>query len=419
MCRRTFMGERVEFFEVVKRTLAQRVNNRCSNPTCGAPTSGPQVDPQKSLNVGVAAHVTAASPGGPRYNPGLTEEQRGSANNGIWLCQTCAKLIDNDEIRFSEELICHWKQFAEQRALDQIGRRFPFDKTYNPQVEWLGPTGGVPTSPVLFGQTREELLQELISDSLRSDFGQSFHHAELLAEGQGALGQRYAVVGVASNSGWDWTILLFDAGEFGWELMAKIAVDGQKARVPEVSYVRGTPGALALTHVHGYGTGVFRRSTSWYRISRGDPFSFLSYPESFHVHGWGMPFGRTLTSSAVKLPPALSPGAELSLLFTIKYDMFTSSPQNGAFPPLFSKSERLSLEWVPEARTFLPSTSNDDFSKIEEFWEDDTTRFIAHNIEQLLFLAKSGSPQQKDFIREHLFPAARPDLQARIKEVMA
>jgi hypothetical protein len=33
---------------------------------------------------------------GPRYDPVLTVEQRCSVANGIWLCQNCAKLIDND-----------------------------------------------------------------------------------------------------------------------------------------------------------------------------------------------------------------------------------------------------------------------------------------------------------------------------------
>src|SRR5579871_1727431 len=56
---------RDDFSEEVKRTLAARVNYFCSNPDCRAQTTGPQVDPSKVLNVGVAAHITAASDGGP------------------------------------------------------------------------------------------------------------------------------------------------------------------------------------------------------------------------------------------------------------------------------------------------------------------------------------------------------------------
>jgi hypothetical protein len=113
---------RDDFSEEVKRTLANRVGNDCSNPECNAKTSGPQSDSSKALNVGVASHITSAAPGGPRFDPLLTSEQRCHADNGIWLCQTCAKLIDNDVLRFPETLLRAWKMVAEHRALHNIGK---------------------------------------------------------------------------------------------------------------------------------------------------------------------------------------------------------------------------------------------------------------------------------------------------------
>lgn len=113
---------RDDFSEEVKRTLANRVSNDCSNPDCQSPTSGPQLDSTKALNIGVAAHITAASQGGPRYNPSLTPEQRCQSNNGIWLCQNCAKLVDNDPSQFPEELLRAWKVIAEHRAHTSIGK---------------------------------------------------------------------------------------------------------------------------------------------------------------------------------------------------------------------------------------------------------------------------------------------------------
>jgi hypothetical protein len=68
--------QRDEFFEATKRAIAARVAHRCSNPNCRAPTAGPQVEAGKTLNVGVAAHISAAAPGGPRYDPALPPEQR-------------------------------------------------------------------------------------------------------------------------------------------------------------------------------------------------------------------------------------------------------------------------------------------------------------------------------------------------------
>ena len=77
------------------------------------PSSLRQDDPSKAVNVGVGAHIIAASPGGPCYDPSLSREERSGHKNGIWLCQTCAKLIDNDPARFTVDVLRKWKSDAE------------------------------------------------------------------------------------------------------------------------------------------------------------------------------------------------------------------------------------------------------------------------------------------------------------------
>jgi hypothetical protein len=74
----------------------------------------------KAVNVGVAAHITAASPGGPRYDESLPQEERRGASNAIWLCHICAKLIDSDIPRFPTDLLRKWKQDAIERAFTAI-----------------------------------------------------------------------------------------------------------------------------------------------------------------------------------------------------------------------------------------------------------------------------------------------------------
>ena len=111
---------RDEFPPGIKELLSKRVGNRCSNPNCRQLTSGPQEDPNKALNVGVAAHITAASPDGPRYDSTIISEQRISANNGIWLCQKCAKLVDNDAARYTITMLIDWKTTAENAARDEV-----------------------------------------------------------------------------------------------------------------------------------------------------------------------------------------------------------------------------------------------------------------------------------------------------------
>lgn len=113
---------RDDFPVSVKQVLADRAGNSCSRPSCRALTSGPQVDPTKAVNVGVAAHITGASRAGPRYEASLSPEQRRHADNGIWLCQNCGKLADNDTSRFSVEELRSWKGEAEAQAIAAIGR---------------------------------------------------------------------------------------------------------------------------------------------------------------------------------------------------------------------------------------------------------------------------------------------------------
>lgn len=111
-----------DFSDPVKRALASRVGNLCSNPECRALTSGPQDDPAKAVNLGVAAHITAASPGGPRYDAELLPEERSAPSNGLWLCQNCAKLVDNDAVRFGVDLLLRWKGTAEADARNRVGK---------------------------------------------------------------------------------------------------------------------------------------------------------------------------------------------------------------------------------------------------------------------------------------------------------
>jgi|GEM_PF-1459579 len=111
---------RDDFSQQTLLILAQRVGSRCSNPACRKLTTGPQSKSTKIINIGVGAHITAAAPGGPRFNPYLSSEERKSPDNGIWLCQNCAKLIDNDPNRYSVEILKYWKQTAENAALSEI-----------------------------------------------------------------------------------------------------------------------------------------------------------------------------------------------------------------------------------------------------------------------------------------------------------
>lgn len=113
---------RDNFSKRVIRVLSDRVNSLCSNPNCGASTRAPHSNSEQAINVGVAAHITAASVGGPRYDENLSPAERRHFTNGIWLCEGCSKLIDVDPDRFRSELLREWKSQAEQKAMCELGK---------------------------------------------------------------------------------------------------------------------------------------------------------------------------------------------------------------------------------------------------------------------------------------------------------
>lgn len=114
---------RDDFTRATRNAIAHRAGYRCSQPDCRAPTAGPGSDgPFSKTDIGVAAHITAASPNGPRYDKTITPADRRSAENGIWLCQNHAKHVDDDSARHTTEVLQAWKRQAERDASEALGK---------------------------------------------------------------------------------------------------------------------------------------------------------------------------------------------------------------------------------------------------------------------------------------------------------
>ena len=67
----------------------------------------------------------------------MTPQQRSDIENGVWLCQTCAKLVDNDEVRFNGAVLRGWKGVAEQEAFDQVGKTAPRSEAVKIVDKWV------------------------------------------------------------------------------------------------------------------------------------------------------------------------------------------------------------------------------------------------------------------------------------------
>ena len=102
---------RDEFSQRTKSRLAKEAGYVCSFPLCRLATRF-YVEKNGKLiqrNIGEAAHITAASPKGPRFDATLSHDRRKSHHNGIWMCRNHAHYIDIVPDAVSVELLKEWK----------------------------------------------------------------------------------------------------------------------------------------------------------------------------------------------------------------------------------------------------------------------------------------------------------------------
>lgn len=116
------MSTRDNFLKSVQVDLSIRAALRCSNPKCRILTKGPADLPVGVVSIGVAAHIKAAAPGGPRFDEAQTAAERSAIENGIWLCANCARLIDTEPAVYSVEVVRGWKRDHEAEVRRSVGR---------------------------------------------------------------------------------------------------------------------------------------------------------------------------------------------------------------------------------------------------------------------------------------------------------
>lgn len=104
-------------------TLARRAALRCSNPDCDCLTTGPNSQADKVTVIGEAAHIFGARETSARFRPEMSDQERRSISNGIWLCATCHTLVDKDPSAFPHDLLLAWRKEHEEKIIKQLGSR--------------------------------------------------------------------------------------------------------------------------------------------------------------------------------------------------------------------------------------------------------------------------------------------------------
>jgi hypothetical protein len=130
---------RDDFKPATKRKIERQALSDCSNPSCRRVTHGASSDRHSELRIGIAAHICAAAPGGPRYDAKMNSEERASADNGIWLCDVHARAIDAKDSKFTVELLHEWKRLTDEDSWKSINEDTPFGPgMQKPTIDELG-----------------------------------------------------------------------------------------------------------------------------------------------------------------------------------------------------------------------------------------------------------------------------------------
>lgn len=102
-------GRKAPSIETLRRLFALS-GNQCARPSC--PTVLLTAD---GTLVGEVAHIAAESPGGPRFDPKLSEADRRAFENLLLLCGTCHTLVDKDSETYTQAKLRKWKRDRESR----------------------------------------------------------------------------------------------------------------------------------------------------------------------------------------------------------------------------------------------------------------------------------------------------------------
>ena len=128
---------RDDFLQKTKKIGAMRVAYRCCYKGCGKVTIGPADNNSQYQNNGVACHICAASPKGPRYDKNMTKEERRGLDNLIWMCSNHSHQIDTDYTNYSVQELREWKKNMEEQTLKEYTSVGYFEKKKPEEVEFL------------------------------------------------------------------------------------------------------------------------------------------------------------------------------------------------------------------------------------------------------------------------------------------
>ena len=157
---------------------------QCAFPGCAQALVEPATEKSSNLVLGEVCHIFARSPGGPRWESGLTEEELNAPENLILLCPNHHRLVDGQHATYPAETLREWKHSHEARVREKLAA----DLTSGEMGVFALPQ--FPTSLV------DQKITEEVSTLRKSRFFPEFD----AANSSRALGRRIAVRELSGGS---------------------------------------------------------------------------------------------------------------------------------------------------------------------------------------------------------------------------
>ena len=111
-----------------KILIALKSGDRCAFKDCRKLLTSDGVKSEAAI-IGEAAHIYGEKPSSARYQPNMTDKQKDSENNLIYLCPTCHTKIDKQEQDYPADFLFNLKKEHEkwvEEKLDQGMSDFSF-----------------------------------------------------------------------------------------------------------------------------------------------------------------------------------------------------------------------------------------------------------------------------------------------------
>lgn len=142
--------------------MVARSGNKCAYPDCGADlTIDSKADGDRPKATGKVAHISAASPGGARYDPAMSKAERGSAENLIYLCGPHHDAVDA-QLEYHTRAFLLEAKSAHERAVERAVRNVLGQVTYQELEVVCSVIASTPPTPQQLGVELAVPLQEKI-----------------------------------------------------------------------------------------------------------------------------------------------------------------------------------------------------------------------------------------------------------------